>query len=149
MEYEQYKAMQDIREIELRDSGLNTKTEICFKVQATALRPPLHTEGFPLCPHRTSHKGNLYRGICNYKVRSTQLLSPTQPALHKRQNTKPKLNHLYTRGMGTKPKQQSPLHKRDQVQSQTTTTITSTQGTKLKQRRDYNLVISKTTNSSW
>jgi len=88
MRYEQYKAMQDIREIEFRDSGSNTNTEICFEVRATALRPCLHTEGFPLRLHRTSHKGNLHWGICNYKVRSTQLLSPTQPPLHKRQGTK-------------------------------------------------------------
>ena len=33
-EYEQYKAMQDIIEIELRDSGSNTKTKICFEVRA-------------------------------------------------------------------------------------------------------------------
>ena len=52
-------------------------------------------------------------------------LSNTTPLL-KRQGTKPKLNLLYTRGMGTN-KQQSPLYKRDKVQSQTTTTIISTQ----------------------
>ena len=105
--------MQDIREIKLRDSGSNANTDVCFEVQATALRPRLHTEWFPLCPHRTSHKGNLQRGICNYKVRSTELLSLTQPPLHKRQ--------------GTKPKQQSPLHKRDKGTKPNSTTITSTQ----------------------
>ena len=87
-EYEQYKAMQDIREIELRDSGSNASTKICFEVRATALRPRLHTEGFSLRPHRTSQKGNLHQEICNYKVRSTQLLSSTQPPLYKRQGTK-------------------------------------------------------------
>ena len=50
-EYEQYKVMQDIREIEFRDSGSNANTEICFEVRATALRPRLHTEGFPLYVH--------------------------------------------------------------------------------------------------
>ena len=52
-EYVQYKAMQDIIETNLRDSGLNANNKICFKVKATALRLHLHTEGFPLCPHRT------------------------------------------------------------------------------------------------
>ena len=33
---------------ELRDSGSNPNTKICFEVRATALRPRLHTEGFPL-----------------------------------------------------------------------------------------------------
>ena len=90
MEYEQYKATQDIREIEFRDSGSNANTKICFEVRDTALRPRLHTEEFSLLPHKTSHKGNLHRGIYNNKVRSTQLLSPTQPPLHKRQDTKRK-----------------------------------------------------------
>ena len=103
--------MQDIREIEFRDSGSNANTKICFEVQATALRPRLHTKRFPLCPYRTSHTGNLQRGIYSYKCRSTQLLSPTQPPLHKRQGTKPKHNNLYTRGIGTKPKY-DPLYTR-------------------------------------
>ena len=82
--------MQDIREIEFRDSRSNANTKICFEVRVTALRPRLHTEIFSLRPHRTSQKGNLHRGICNYKVRSKQLLSPTQPPLHKRQGIEPK-----------------------------------------------------------
>ena len=68
MRYEQHKVMQDIREIEFRVNGSNVNTKICLEVQATALRPRLHTEGFPLRPHITSHKGNLHRGICNYKL---------------------------------------------------------------------------------
>ena len=47
-EYEQYKAMQDIREIEFSDSGSNANTKICFEVRVTALRPRLHTEEFSL-----------------------------------------------------------------------------------------------------
>ena len=31
-EYEQYKVIQDIREIEFRDSGSNVNNKICFKV---------------------------------------------------------------------------------------------------------------------
>ena len=55
-EYEQYEVMQDIREIELRDSGSNANTKICFEVRVTALRLHLHTKGFPLRPYRTFHK---------------------------------------------------------------------------------------------
>ena len=43
--------MQDKREIELRDSGSNANNKIYFEVRATALRPRLHAEGFPLCVH--------------------------------------------------------------------------------------------------
>jgi len=63
--------MQDIREIELRDSGSNANIKICFEVRATALRLRLHIEGFSLCIYRTSHTGNLHRRICMYNVRST------------------------------------------------------------------------------
>jgi len=49
--------MQDIKEKELRDSGSNANTKICFEVRATALHPRLHREGFSLRPHRTFHKG--------------------------------------------------------------------------------------------
>ena len=123
-EYVQYKAMQDIREIEFRDSESNTNTKIYFEIRATALRPRLHTEGFPLRPHMTSHKGNLYRGICNYK-RGVY-------------NSTLQHNHLYSRGKvriqnsitstqeGWAQRQlQSPLHKRDKALSQNT--ITSAQ----------------------
>ena len=40
--------MQDIREIEFKDSGPNANNKICFKVRVTTLRPRLHTEGFSL-----------------------------------------------------------------------------------------------------
>ena len=59
-EYMQYKAMQEIREIEFRDSRSNANNKISFEVRGTALHPRLHTEGFPLCPHRTSHTDNLH-----------------------------------------------------------------------------------------
>ena len=60
-EHVQYKAIQDIREIDLRDSGSNANNKICFEVRTTTLRPRLHTEGFPLYrPHRTFHTGNLH-----------------------------------------------------------------------------------------
>ena len=61
--------------------------------------PLLYVPAFTQKDFHYVHTGNLHREICKYKVRSTQLLSPTPPPLHKRQ--------------GTKPKQQSPLHKRD------------------------------------
>ena len=56
-EYEQVITIQDIREIELRDSESNANIKICFELRATPLRPRLHTEGFSLCPHMTFHKG--------------------------------------------------------------------------------------------
>jgi len=46
-----YNGAQDIRELEFRDSGSNVNNKICFEVRATALRPRLHTEGFPLYVH--------------------------------------------------------------------------------------------------
>ena len=45
-EYVEYKVMQDIREIEFRDSGSNANIRICFEVRATALHPRHHTEDF-------------------------------------------------------------------------------------------------------
>ena len=83
-EYVQYKAMQDIREIDFRDSGSNANTKICFEVRATALRSRLHTEGFSLRPHRTSHKGT-----------STKKFVITKLGVH---NFSLQYNHLYTRG---------------------------------------------------
>ena len=35
-----------------RENTLNANTVICFEVRAIALRPSLHTEGFPLCLFR-------------------------------------------------------------------------------------------------
>ena len=105
--------MQGIRERKFRDSRSIANTKICFEVRATALRPRLHIEGFLLCPNRTSHTGNLHRGICNYKVRSTQL-SLQDNHLFKRGNAQSQNNnHLYTRGI--------------KAQSQTITSITYTQ----------------------
>ena len=104
-EYVQYKVMQNIREIELRDSGSNTNN----KVRATALRPRLQTEGFPLCPHRTFYKGTSTEEL-QLHTWSTLLLSQIQSPLHKRDRPK-----AIT---------QSPLHKRDKAQSQTTTAST-------------------------
>ena len=115
MRYEQYKIMQDIREIEFRDSGSNTNNKIYFEVRTTAIRPRLHTEGFPLHPHRTSHKGNLHRGIWNYKVVVCNSSLQHNHLYTRGIGTKPKHNHLYTRGTRhkAKPQSQSPLHKRD------------------------------------
>ena len=100
--YEQYDAMQDIREIEFRRSGSNANTEICFEVRATALRPCLHTEGFPLRPHRISHTWNLHRefGIYKLGVYNSSLQYNHFNTRGKAQSQSN--NHLYTRGMGTK-----------------------------------------------
>ena len=98
MRYKQYKTMQDIREIEFRDSGSNANTKICFEVRSTALRPRLHTEGFSLRSHRISHKGNIHR------EEYTTPLSNTTNSTQEGQGTKPKYNHLYTRGIRHKAK---------------------------------------------
>ena len=74
-----------------------------FRASSHCSMSCLHTEEFSLRPHRTSHKGNLHRGICNYKLGVHNSSLSNQPPLHKRQGTMPKLNHLYTRGIGTKP----------------------------------------------
>ena len=71
-EYEQCKVIQDIREIELINSGSNANTEICFKVRAS-----LQTEKFSLYPHRTFHKRTSTEELQLY-TGSTQLLSLTQ-----------------------------------------------------------------------
>jgi len=133
--------MQDIKEIEFRDNGSNANTKISFEVRTTALRPCLHTEGFSLYPHRTSHKENLRRGICSYKLRvynsslqhnhlysrgktlSQNKITSTQRGI----GIKPNHNHLYTNRdrYKAKPQLQSPLHKRDEPNP--------------KQRKDYNL----------
>ena len=81
--------MQDIREIELRDSGSNTNIKICFEVRVTALHPRLQTEGFPLRPHMIFHKGTSIEEL-QLNTESTQLLSLTQTPLHMKQGTKPK-----------------------------------------------------------
>ena len=86
MKYEQYKAMQDIREIELRNSGSNANTKICFDVRATALRLRLHTEEFPLHLYRTSHKGTSTEefAITNleYTTPLSNITTSTQEARH-------------------------------------------------------------------
>ena len=104
--------MRDIREIELRDSRSNANNKRCFKIRATALRPRLHTEGFPLCSYMTFHKGTSTEEL-QYYTWSTLLLFQTQSPLHKWDRHKAKT--------------ESPLNKRDKAQSQSTTTITSTQ----------------------
>ena len=74
--------MQDIREVEFRDSGSIANTGICFEVRATALRLLLHIEGFSLCPHRTSHTMNLTEDLANTNLEYTTPLL-TQSPLHK------------------------------------------------------------------
>jgi len=87
-EYVQYKAMQDIREIELRDSESNANNMICFDVRATTLRPLLHIEGFSLYVHT----GPFTKGPRNYNT----TLGVQYSSL--------KYNHLYIRGTRHKAK---------------------------------------------
>ena len=109
--------MQDIREIEFRNSGSNANNRIYFEFRTTALRPHLHTEGFPL----HVYTGSSTNGPSTRNYNST-LGVPFSTLKHdhlytREIDTKPKLNHnhLYTREIGTNLKQrpQSPLHERD------------------------------------
>jgi len=75
--------MQDIGEIELRDSGSNANTKIYFEVRATALHPHLHKEGFHYVHIGPSTKGSLPR---NYN---------STPGVH---NSSLNTQNLYTRG---------------------------------------------------
>ena len=109
-----------------RDSGSNTNTKICFEIRATALRPHLHTEGFPLRPHGPPTKGTSTEEFAITKLEYTTPLSITT---------------ISTQEAKHKAKTQSPLHKRDghkakititstqeaRHKAKTTTTITSSQ----------------------
>ena len=67
--------MQDIKR-EFRDSGSIANTKICFEVRATALRPCLHTEGFPLKrPHITPTQGTSTEDLGNTNLEYTTPLS--------------------------------------------------------------------------
>jgi len=135
---------------EFRDSGSNINTEICFEIRATALRPRLHTKGFPLCPHRTSHTGNPHWGLGKYKLGVY--------------NSSLQHNHLYTRGKAqsqnnnllytksdkalSQTQPQSPLHKEGYPQTQSTTSATLRGiGTNQSKKKVTILVISKTINN--
>ena len=118
--------MQDIREIEFRDSGSNANTKICFKVETIALCSRLHTEGFSLYVNtwpstkETSTEEFVITNL-EYTTPLSDTTTSTQEGRHK-------------------VKTQSPLHKRDKAQSQTTITITSTQegqGTKSKLHHNH------------
>ena len=122
--------MQDIREIELRDSGSNANNKICFEVRATALRPDLHTEEFHYVHTGPSTKGPPLRNK-NTTLRVHNSSLKYNHLYIRGIGTKPKHNHLYTRGIGIKPKlnhlymrgirhkvktqTQSPLHERDKA----------------------------------
>jgi len=67
--------MQDIREIELRDSESNANTKICFEVRATALRPAFTQKDFHYVHAGPSTKGaplknyNLTIGVHNSSLK--------------------------------------------------------------------------------
>ena len=78
----QYESMHKVKE-RVRESGSIVNTRICFEVRDTALRPRLHTEGFPLsCPHRTLTQGTSTEDLGNTIIGSTQLLSQLQHNLY-------------------------------------------------------------------
>ena len=79
--------MQDIREIELRDSGSNANIEIYFEVRATALRLCLHTERFPLRPHRKPPLRNLQLQSSEYTTPLSNTTTSTQKVRHKVKTT--------------------------------------------------------------
>ena len=60
-EYVQYKAIQDIREIELRDSGSNANNKICFEVQVTIYVPSFTQKDFHYVHTGPSIKGSPLR----------------------------------------------------------------------------------------
>ena len=87
-------------------------------------------------PHRTFHKGP---SLSNYNsTLGVHYFSLKYNHLYTRGiGTKPNHNHLYTRGIRHKDKTQSPLHKRDKVQSQNTITSTQVMGTKPKLNHNH------------
>ena len=108
-EYAQYKVMQDIREIELRDSGSNANNKICFEVRTTSLSPRLHTE--PSTKGSSPRNYNSTLGVHYYSLNHNHLYT-------RGIGTKPKHNQLYTRGIRHKAEAQPqlPLHNRDKAQ---------------------------------
>ena len=95
--------MQDIREIELRDSGSNTNNKICFEVRATALVPAFTQKDFHYVHIGLSTKGPPLR---NYNsTLGVHYSSFNHNHLYTRRiDTKSKYTDLYIRGMGTKSK---------------------------------------------
>ena len=65
--YKQLITTQDIKSRELRDRRSNANTGICFEVQATPLRPRLHTEVFSLSTKDLPQR-DIHRGITNYNL---------------------------------------------------------------------------------
>ena len=86
--------MQDIKERELRDSGSIASPKIYFEVRATALRPRLHTEGFPLIVHTGLPTQGISTEDLANTIRSTQLLYPTNTT--STQEARHNNYHLYT-----------------------------------------------------
>ena len=143
--------MQDIREIEFRDSGSNANTKICFEVRATALCPRLHTEGF-----HYAHTGPPTKRISIEEFIITNLGVHNSSLYHNHLYSRGKVqsqnnNHFYTRGIRAQSQTtpQSSLHKRDSHKPKAQPPLHWGICINPKQRRDYNLVISKTTNNSW
>ena len=85
--------MQDIKERELRDSGSNANTKICFKVRALLYVPAFTQKDF----HYIVHTGLPTQGTSAEDLGNTTL-EYTTPLSNK--------HNLYTRG---KAQQQSPF----------------------------------------
>ena len=100
----QYDAMLKVQERELEIMDQSQTQVICFEVRSTALRPRLHTEGFPLTrPHRTSHTGNLHWGFGAIIITGSNNSSLNQYNLSLEARHKANTNQPHNRGIGTKP----------------------------------------------
>ena len=112
-----------VKEREFRDSGSIANTKICFEVRATALRPRLHTEGFPLYVHTGLPTQGISTEDLTNTTRSTQLLSPTNTT--STQEARHNNNHLTLEEYGTKPNNNHLYTQRDRHKAKTTISITS------------------------
>ena len=105
-------ARHTIREIELEKLDQTQAPRNISWFEHTALRPRLHTEGFPLTrPHRTSHTGKpplRIWGNYNNREYTTPLSNTTQP-LHLEARHKANTHQPHTKGIRLKATQtQSP-----------------------------------------
>jgi len=135
-EYVQYNAIQDIREIEFRDSGSNTSTKICLRFEPLLYIPAFTQKNFHYVHTGPPTKGTSTEEFAITNLEYTTPLSntttSTQEARHKAKTHSPPRKRD-----GQKAKPQSPLHKR---WAQSQTTITSTQegqGTKPNRNHDH------------
>ena len=126
--------MQDIREIEFRDSGSNKQQDV-FRGLSHCSTSRLHTEGFSLYVYTgPSTKGPSPR---NYNS-----ILGVHYSSHK-------YNHLYTRERRHKAKPQSPLHKRDRHKAKPHSPLHKRDRHKAEAKKNYNLGDPMIINNTW